>query len=131
MTDEDRPESGESGGSRQRWAHEAQEALDRTGDAVRTAWESTRESRLSALESAKRAVKDLGDVLEKGVEAARERWEAEGNAHESEPATPPASPTETTPGRQSPPPSSTPGSTPESPPSPPGQTRPDDGPDQT
>jgi hypothetical protein len=37
--------STESGDSKQRWVAEVQDALDRTGDALRTAWEATRESR--------------------------------------------------------------------------------------
>jgi hypothetical protein len=53
-----------------------QEALDRTGDAVRTAWDATRESRMSALESAKQAAQELGEVLDKGIAAAKERWAA-------------------------------------------------------
>ena len=36
-----------AGDSKQRWIAEVQEALDRTGDALRTAWEATRESRMS------------------------------------------------------------------------------------
>lgn len=62
---------------------EVQEALDRTGDAVRGAWEATRESRTGALESAKQAVKELGEVLEQGLEAAKERWGAEGAGTET------------------------------------------------
>ena len=93
MSEEKRNESGESAG--QKWTDEVQGALDRTGDAVRTAWEATRESRMSALESAKAAVKELGEVLEKGVEAAKERWAAsEGGSESSD--TPPSQPTEPT-----------------------------------
>ena len=66
----------ESSEARQRWIEEVQEALDRTGDAIRTAWDATRESRMSALESAKQAAQDLGEVLDKGIAAARERWSA-------------------------------------------------------
>lgn len=75
MTDEN-TESMDQGESRQRWVSEVQEALERAGDAVRTAWEATRESRMSALESAKQATKELGDVIEKGRIAAKERWTA-------------------------------------------------------
>jgi len=75
VTYEDK-ESMEPGESRQRWVSEVQEALERAGDAVRTAWEATRESRMSALESAKQATKELGDVIEKGRIAAKERWTA-------------------------------------------------------
>jgi hypothetical protein len=77
MTDNGtRDETTESGEARQRWLEEVQEALDRTGDAIRTAWEATRESRMSALESAKQAAQELGEVLDKGIAAAKERWAA-------------------------------------------------------
>lgn len=66
----------ESGETRQRWVEEMQEALDRTGDALRGAWDATRESRMSALESAKQAATDLGDAIDKGIAAAKERWSA-------------------------------------------------------
>jgi hypothetical protein len=78
----------ESGESRQRWVAEVQEALDRTGDALRTAWEATRESRMSALESAKQAATELGDVIDKGIAAAKERWAAvEQGLEEASPET--------------------------------------------
>lgn len=82
-TDENGAEQPES---RQRWLEDVQAALDRTGDAIRTAWESTRESRMSALESAKQAVQDLGDAIDKGLAAAKERWAetSEGSAAEEE-----------------------------------------------
>jgi KaiC/GvpD/RAD55 family RecA-like ATPase len=62
--------------SKQRWLEDVQAALDRTGDAIRTAWESTRESRASALESAKQAAQELGEALDKGIAVAKERWAA-------------------------------------------------------
>lgn len=74
----------EAGEGRQRWAREAQEALDRTADALKTAWEASRDSRMSALEAAKRAARELGDALERGVEAARQRWEAESPDEDAE-----------------------------------------------
>ena len=74
MTENGPQESTESSESRQRWVEEVQEALDRTGDALRTAWEATRESRMSALESAKQAAQELGAVIDKGIGAAKERW---------------------------------------------------------
>lgn len=85
MTDDSSGQSTESGDSRQRWVSEVQEALDRTGDAVRTAWEATRESRVSAMESAKQAAKELGDVIEKGMTAAKERWAAVDDASDQPP----------------------------------------------
>jgi hypothetical protein len=92
MTDSGaRDETTESGEARQRWLEEVQEALDRTGDAIRTAWEATRESRMSALESAKQAAQELGEVLDKGIAAAKERWAAaeQGDAEPTYPPTPP------------------------------------------
>lgn len=98
MTDE--TGSKETGEERQRWIKDLQTALDRTGDAARTAWEATRDNRMSALESAKQAAKELGEVLEKGMDAARERWDTETGAKKSEEGQPtgtttePPSPTE-------------------------------------
>jgi hypothetical protein len=66
--------STESGDARQKWAAEVQEALDRTGEAIRAAWEATREGRMSALESARQAAQELGAVIDKGIAAAKERW---------------------------------------------------------
>ena len=90
----------ESSESRQRWLEEVQEALDRTGDAIRTAWEATRESRMSALEAAKQAAQELGEVLDKGIAAAKERWSAAeqtATAPTPEPAEPAPEPTPVTP----------------------------------
>lgn len=80
MTDETRSGSKETSEERQRWIKDLQTALDRTGNAARTAWEATRDNRMSALESAKQAAKELGEVLEKGMDAARERWDTETGA---------------------------------------------------
>lgn len=74
MTQNNGDSGSEQPESRQRWLEDVQAALDRTGDAIRTAWESTRESRMSALESAKQAAQDLGDAIDKGLAAAKERW---------------------------------------------------------
>jgi hypothetical protein len=94
MTDNEGPKSGtESSEARQRWLDEVQEALDRTGDAVRTAWDATRESRMSALESAKQAAQELGEVLDKGIAAAKERWAATEQAA-GEPVAETAAPTQ-------------------------------------
>jgi hypothetical protein len=64
--------------SRQRWFADVQGALDRTGDALRTAWEATKDSRMSALESAKQAAQELGEVIDQGINAAKERWAESG-----------------------------------------------------
>jgi hypothetical protein len=70
---------------------DAQAALDRTLEAMRSAWDATRESRISALDSAKQAAQELGTVLEKGIAAAKERWsadEAEGGGSSDSPSAP-------------------------------------------
>ncbi|MEX1126119.1 MAG: hypothetical protein WD895_01995 [Acidimicrobiia bacterium] len=77
MTDNSHDEFKESGDTAgNRWVDEAQEALDRVVAAVRSAWDATKDSRTSALESAKEAAQELGKVLDKGMTAARERWGA-------------------------------------------------------
>jgi hypothetical protein len=74
MTD-NQDKSAESGDSaRSRWVDDMQDALDRTGDAIRTAWDASRETRMSALESAKQAAQELGEAIDKGIAAAKERW---------------------------------------------------------
>jgi hypothetical protein len=75
MTENGHDESSESGDAAgRRWVDEAQEALDRAVDAIRSAWDATKDSRTSALESAKEAAQELGKVLDKGMAAARDRW---------------------------------------------------------
>ncbi len=70
MTDADQ----QSQADRKEWYNEAEEALDRVGVALRAAWEASRESRMSALESAKSAAHQLGEAIDKGVAGAKERW---------------------------------------------------------
>lgn len=77
MTDNGTDKASES---RQRWFADVQGALDRTGDALRTAWEATKDSRMSALESAKQAAQELGEVIDQGINAAKERWAESGPA---------------------------------------------------
>jgi hypothetical protein len=72
--------------SRQRWFAEVQGALDRTSDALRTAWDATKDSRMSALESAKQAAQELGEVIDQGISAAKERWAASEPAGEAAPS---------------------------------------------
>lgn len=76
MTENDQSHTEPDDAARNRWVDEVQDALDRTGDAIRSAWDATRESRMSALESAKQAASELADVLDKGIAAAKERWAA-------------------------------------------------------
>lgn len=56
------------------WKAEAEEALQKTGDSLTAAWDATRETRMSALESAKEAARQLGEAIDKGVAAAKVRW---------------------------------------------------------
>lgn len=75
-----------------RWVEEAEEALNRTGDALRAAWSETHEARSSALESAKEAAARLGKAIDQGIVAAKKTWDpardetaqAEGQSDEEE-----------------------------------------------
>lgn len=58
-----------------RWVEEAEEALNRTGDALRAAWAETHEARSTALESAKEAAARLGEAIDQGIVAARRTWD--------------------------------------------------------
>ena len=58
-----------------RWVEEAEEALNRTGDALRAAWTETHEARSSALESAKEAAARLGKAIDQGIVAAKKTWD--------------------------------------------------------
>jgi len=84
MTD---PETGHTSDEKPRWLRDVQEAMERASSAFQAAWESTKEERASALESAKRAASELGEVFDQGISAARRRWEtpqAGDNATEEE-----------------------------------------------
>ena len=59
------------------WKAEAEEALQKTGDALSSAWDATREGRMKALEKAKDAVKQLGDAIDEGVTVAKKRFARE------------------------------------------------------
>lgn len=63
------------------WLDEAEEALERTGEALRAAWAASREARMSALDSAKQAAKQLGEAIDRGVGVARERWSTDRPEH--------------------------------------------------
>lgn len=76
--------SSEQQGKDRQWLDEAEEALRRTGDALRAAWGATREARMNALESAKLATRQLGEAIDKGVETARNRWSREGGTADEE-----------------------------------------------
>lgn len=61
---------------RSKWIEDAEEALDGVGEALKAAWDQSRDARLTALESAKAAAKQLGEAIDQGMTAARERWES-------------------------------------------------------
>jgi len=90
MTDEDREpiENGtpEEGGSSRGWMADVQAAFDRAGTALNAAWDATRDTRVRAMEAAKRAVEELSEAVDRGVSVARERWAATGSR---EPEVPP------------------------------------------
>lgn len=69
MTEQHENESGQK-----EWYQDAEDALERVGDALRGAWDASRDARVSALQSAKSAAQQLGDAIERGVAGARERW---------------------------------------------------------
>lgn len=66
------------------WIGEAEEALNRTGDALKTAWSETKEARMATLEAAREAASRLGKAIDEGIEAARKSWDA---SQSQEPAT--------------------------------------------
>lgn len=61
--------------SNKRWIDEAEEALNRTAEALRTAWEETRDARMSTLEAAREAANRLGAAIDQGIEAAKQSWD--------------------------------------------------------
>lgn len=71
-----------------KWMDDAEEALNRVSEAVKTAWEGTRESRMSALEAAREAANQLGNAIDQGIDKARETWGAsKAQEGEEEPVT--------------------------------------------
>lgn len=64
------------------WKTEAEEALQKTGDSLAAAWDATRDGRMKALEKAKEAARQLGDAIDHGVSAAKDRWATEEKAEE-------------------------------------------------
>lgn len=80
MTDEAKAPEPKEESTQQRsdWASEAEAALEGVGNALREAWDASRDARLSALESAKKAAQQLGEAIDHGVAAAKEKWEAQG-----------------------------------------------------
>jgi hypothetical protein len=70
MTEESQTEK-----KRPDWVEDTETALDRAGEALRAAWAATRDTRVSALESAKQAAKQLGEAIDRGVDTARQKWQ--------------------------------------------------------
>lgn len=68
MTDERDPGT-------KKWIDEAEEALNRTAEALKTAWEGTREARMSTLDAAKDAANRLGEAIDQGIVVAKETWD--------------------------------------------------------
>jgi hypothetical protein len=56
------------------WMDEAESALERVGDALRQAWDETRDTRLATLEAAREAASRLGDALVQDINVARDAW---------------------------------------------------------
>jgi len=71
-----------------RWIDEAEEALNRTAEALKAAWEGTREARMSTLEAAREAASRLGDAIDQGIAVAKDTWDP---AKRQEPAQGPVS----------------------------------------
>ena len=67
-------EAPENNVDQKEWYREAEEALERAGAALKGAWEASRDARMSALETAKKAAQQLGDALERGVAGAKDQW---------------------------------------------------------
>lgn len=67
--------SGEREPSNKKWIEEAEDALNRTADALRAAWDETREARMSTLEAAREAANRLGAAIDQAIDAAKQSWD--------------------------------------------------------
>jgi hypothetical protein len=63
-------------GQAKKWVEDAEEAINKATEALRAAWEGTREVRMSTLQSAKDAAAQLGKAIDQGIEAARQSWDS-------------------------------------------------------
>lgn len=61
--------------NQKRWVDEAEEALNRAGEALKSAWEQTRDARMAALETAKEAANRLTEAIDQGIEVAKQTWD--------------------------------------------------------
>ena len=48
--------------------------MNRTAEALKAAWEGTREARMSTLEAARDAANRLGEAIDQGIVVAKEKW---------------------------------------------------------
>lgn len=95
MTNQSDGIGGEGGDrGRKEWMDDAQDALQRAGDALRAAWDASKPARMSALDAARQAARQLDDALDRGMSAARERWDKADtpDPEQSTPETPDAEP---------------------------------------
>lgn len=58
-----------------KWIDDAEDALNKIGQALKAAWEESHEARTATLQSAKEATSRLGDAIDQGMAAARKQWE--------------------------------------------------------
>lgn len=68
--------------SKPKWIEETEEALNRATNALRTAWDETKDERVATLEAAKEAASRLGQAIDHGIDIAREKM---GPASEVQP----------------------------------------------
>jgi hypothetical protein len=66
--------SEDQGKNARQWMDDAEEALNRTGDALRSAWSQTKDARMSTLQAAREAASRLGKAIDEGIDAARQSW---------------------------------------------------------
>lgn len=59
-----------------KWMDDAEEALNRASEAMKAAWEGTKDVRMSALEAAREAATQLGKAIDQGIDVARDSWES-------------------------------------------------------
>jgi hypothetical protein len=72
----------ENDSARKDWKDEAEETLERAGESLRAAWDASRETRMSALEAARQAARQLAEAIDRGVGAAKERWATDAKRDE-------------------------------------------------
>lgn len=89
-TDQDGADAATGPGSTDRgWREDTQAAIDQASQALRTAWDATRETRGTALEAAKEATGALAAAIEEGIAAARASWSGDVSAEPDDPPPPP------------------------------------------